>query len=60
MKHAHCEFHIDTISDCKVIRSKKCENLSLGQNLLLDHNLLAAQFFLFINILFMLQELLLI
>jgi len=35
MKHPQTKFHADTMSHFKVVRSKKSQNLSLGQNLLL-------------------------
>jgi len=32
MKRQQTKFHADTMSNSQVIRSKKCQNLSLGQN----------------------------
>jgi len=39
MKHTQTKFHAHTMSKSQVIRSKKSQNLSLGQNFI------AAQFF---------------
>jgi len=47
MKRTHTKFHADTMRQSKVIRSKKSQNLSLGQIFL---------FFLVINILLKLQQ----
>jgi len=52
MKRPQTKFPADTTSHSKVIRPKKSQNLSLGQNLL------AAEFFLIIDILLKLQQIL--
>jgi len=51
MKRPQTKFYADTMNHSKVIRSKKSQNLSLGQTFSLGQNFLAAQFFFFINIL---------
>jgi len=43
MKRPQTKFHAHTMREFQVIRSKKSQNLSLGQNFL------AAEFFLFID-----------
>jgi len=50
MKRPLTTFHAHTLRESQVIRSKKSQNLSVGQNFL------AAQFFLFIDILLKLQQ----
>jgi len=45
MKRPQYKFHTHTIKKSQVIRSKKTQNLSLDQSLLLGQNFLAAQFF---------------
>jgi len=50
MKRPKNNIHADTMSHSKVIRSKKCQNLSLGQNFLLQ------SFFVVINISLKLQQ----
>jgi len=54
MKLPQTKFHGHTMSDSQFIRSKKSQNLSLGQTYL------AAQFFLVIDILLKLQQQMLI
>ena len=45
MKRPQTKFHSDTTSNAQVIRSKKSQNLSLGQNSSLGQTFLAAVFF---------------
>jgi len=51
MKCPQTKLHAHTTKESQVIRSKKSQNLSLGQKLSLDRTFLAAQFFFFIGIL---------
>jgi len=50
MKRPQTKFHADTMRESQVIKSKKSQNLSLGQNFL------AAEFFLFIDTSLKLQQ----
>jgi len=50
MKRLQTKVHADTMSDSKVIWSKKCQNLSLGQNLSLRQLFLRNSCFPLINI----------
>jgi len=44
MKRPQTKIHVDSMSHSKFIRSKKSQNLSLGQTLSLGQNFLAAEF----------------
>jgi len=56
MKRPQNKFNAHAIRKSPVNRSKKSQNLSFGQTLLLGQNFLAAQVFLFIDTLLKLQQ----
>jgi len=56
MKRPQTQFHAHIMREYQVIRSKKSQNLLLGENLSLGQTFLATRFFLFIEILLKLQQ----